>query len=200
VRKKDIDALFSWAQHQNFWGGWMPEAGDFHDVFLGELYWSAAYREQFAHARGEHAWTRGDRSERLPTDVIVPSMVYGGVGTGRDCSMEDSVNICVPAPWVAEHLGLRWAGVEGEFQGPDGTLIARDPSVKTPGPRALLVEERAFRAFLDREGYDILWTVLGGKDVIGERPPIPDELQLNGAFMYRDGKLVGGVKGTFVVR
>jgi hypothetical protein len=200
VHKKDIDELFSWAQQQNFWGRWMPESGDFHDVFLGELYWSPAYRERFADVRGENAWTRDDRAGRLPTEVVVSAMEYGGVGTGRDCSMENSVNICVPSPWVAEHLGMRWAGVEGEFRGPDGALVARDPSVNTQGPPALLVEERALRAFLDREGYEIIWTVLGGKEIIGERPPVADELQLNGVFMYRDGKLVGGIKGTLVVR
>src|SRR5205823_10214301 len=75
VRKEDADALFSWMLQQNFSGAWMPESHDFYDVFLGELFWSPAYRERFVDVRGEHAWT-SDRSERLPGDVIVPAMVY----------------------------------------------------------------------------------------------------------------------------
>jgi hypothetical protein len=198
VRKQDADALFTWAQQQNFWGRWMPESHDFHEVFLGELFWSPAYGERFADARGERAWTRGDHSERFPTEVIVPAMVYSGVGTSRDCSMENPVHMYVPTPWVAEHLELRWAGVEGEFRGPDGTLITRDPSVSTPGPGALLVEESALCALLDKAGCEIIWTVLGCKEIVGAHPAVPGELQLNGAFMYRDGKVVGAIKGTFV--
>jgi hypothetical protein len=133
----------------------------------------------------------------VPKEVIVPAMVYGGVGTGRDCSMEESVHIHVPAPWLAEHLRLRWAGVEGEFCGPDGSLVARDPSVTTPGPPSLLVHEGTLREFLDAAGYEIVWTVLGCKEIIGEHPAIPNELQLNGAFLCRDGKVEGEVRGTY---
>ncbi|MBI3470759.1 MAG: hypothetical protein HY013_05330 [Candidatus Solibacter usitatus] len=197
VRKQDFAELFSWAQEQSFWGRWMPESHDLYDLFLGELYWSPAYRERFKHARGERAWTRGDRSIRPPKDVIVSAVAYMGAATGRDCSMQDSVRTYVLAPWLAEHLGLRWCGVEGEFRGPDGRVIARDPSVDTAGPGALLVEEHALRAFLNAAGYEIIWTVLGGKQVIGEHPAVPAQMQLNGAFACHEGRVEGSVKGTF---
>jgi hypothetical protein len=60
--------LFSWAQEQNFWGGWRPESREVHDLFLGELYWAPAYEEIFSDSRGESAWARGHRAERFPTD------------------------------------------------------------------------------------------------------------------------------------
>lgn len=197
MHKQDAAELFSWAQEQNFMGGWMPESWDFNSIFLGELYWSPAYRERFAGVRGEHAWTKGDRSQRLPKNVVVPAMEYGGMGTGYDCSMEEPVHICVPTPWLAEHLRLRWAGVEGEFCGQDGKVVARDPSTTTPGPHALLVHEGALRGFLDSAGCDIIWSVLGRKQIIGEHRAAPGELELNGAFLYRDGNVEGAVKGTY---
>ncbi|MGO9097480.1 MAG: AVAST type 2 anti-phage system protein Avs2 [Bryobacteraceae bacterium] len=198
VYKRDAAELFSWAQQQNFFGRWMPESRDFTGIFLGELYWSPAYREGFADLRGERAWTRGSRPESPPKSVVVPTMEYGGMGTDYDCSTETPIHICVPTPWLAEHLGLRWAGKEGEFCGPDGKVVARDPSVATPGPRALLVNESALRLLLAAAGCEIVWTVLGAKQIIGERPPGPGELQLNGAFLYRDGNVEGAVKGTYV--
>jgi hypothetical protein len=197
VRKEDADQFFSWARQQNYWGRWMPESGDFHDVFLGELYWSPAYRERFADSRGKRAKTRGDRPPKLPNDVIVPTMEYCGVGTGFDCSMEEPVHLYVPAPWLAEHLQLHWAGVEGEFCGPDGQVVARDPSVTTPGPSALLVRESALQEFLKTAGYEVVWTVLGSKQVVGEFPAVPDELQLSGAFVCPEGKAEGSVTGTY---
>jgi hypothetical protein len=197
VRKEDCAELFSWAQQQDFWGRWMPESGRSHDVFLGEFYWSPAYREQFADERGNRAWTRGDRQRRLPKEVIVPSMAYSG-GTSLDCSLEEPVHVFLPAPWLAEQLGLQWAGVEGEFCGPDGARLARDPSVTTPGPPALLVSEPALRDFLNGAEYEIIWTVLGCKAIVGPRSDIPfEELHLNGSFRYSDGKIEGEVKGTY---
>jgi hypothetical protein len=147
IREQDAAEVLSWAQRQNFWGRWMPESRDFHGLFLGELYWSPAYREQFADVRGDRAWTTGDRSERVPRPVVVPAMVCGGTGTGRDCSMKESQNIYVPTPWLADHLQLSWAGAGGEFCGPDGRVVARDPSVSADGPGALLVSEGPIRDF-----------------------------------------------------
>jgi hypothetical protein len=66
-----------------------------------------------------------------------------------------------------------------------------------PGARGLLINEAALRAFLDREGYDIVWTVLGCKEIVGERPAISQELHLNGAFLYRNGVIEGGIRPTF---
>ena len=197
VRKQDAAEFFSWARQQNFWGRWMPESGDCHEVFLGELYWSPAYRERFADARGKRAWTRGDPSPRVPNDVIVPTMEYCGTGMGRDCSMEEPVHFYVPAPWLAERLQLHWAGVEGEFCGPGRQVVARDPSVTTPGPSALLVREHALRELLNTAGYEVIWTVLGSKEIIGEHPAVPEELQLNGAFLCSEGKIEGAVIGTY---
>ena len=139
---------------------------------------------------------RGDLQPRAPNPVIVPCMEYGGMGTGYDCSSDDPPRICVPAPWLADRLGLRWAGVPGEFCGPDRRVVARDPSAATPGPGALLIREETLRQFLDDAGYEIVWTVLGAKEIIGGRPSVLEELQLNGAFMWGEGKIEGGVKGT----
>lgn len=197
VRRSDADLLFAWAQKQEFWGQWLPESDEFHDVFMGEIYWSPSYHERFGDQRGPNAFTFGDRGDRLPVPVVVASMTYGGVGTSRDCSTDEPEHCYVASPWLAEALHLRWTGTAADFTDETGAIVATDPSGDMPGARGLLINEAKLRAFLDREGYDIVWTVLGCKDLVGERPAIPEELHLNGAFLYRNGNVVGRMMPSF---
>ena len=53
-----------------------------------------------------------------------------------------------------------------------------------------------FETFLDTGGYTIIWTVLGCKQIVGQRAP-RGELHLNGAFRYMGGVPEGSVKGTY---
>jgi hypothetical protein len=75
-------------------------------------------------------------------------------------------------------------------------MVARDPSASVPGPGVLLVRESALRAALERAGCEIIWTVLGCREIIGEHPAIPEALHLNGAFGYREGKITGKITPT----
>lgn len=103
------------------------------------------------------------------------------------------------APWPAGTATSNgyWAGVEGEFCGPDRQVVARDPSVTTPGPSALLVREHALKEFLKTAGYEVVWTVLGSKGIIVGYPAVPGELQLSGSFLFRGSKIDGAVTGTY---
>ena len=199
VRRADFDAAFAWAKRQSFWGRWMPESGESYGIFLGEYYGSPAYLDHFAASRGDRAWVRVRRWEKkLPVPMIVLSHAYLAEGGGYDCSVDDTIRIRLPAPWLGEQLGLRWAGREGEFVGPAGDVIARDPSVREAGPGVLLVKENAMDALLASGDYEILWTVLGGKDVIGERAlgRSPGEMQISGAFGRANG-FAGSLKRKF---
>lgn len=197
VRCEDADSFCAWAQRQEFWGRWMPEPDDFTNIFLGELYWSPSYHERFVDQRGQQAFTSGSSSHPLPVSVVVPSMIYCGVSTSRDCSIEEPEYCHVPSPWLAEALHLRWTGNAADFVDGTGAIVARDPSAVMPGARGLLVNEPRMHAFLDQEGYEIVWTVLGCKEIIGERSAIPAELHLNGVYRYNDGEAVGGITPSF---
>jgi hypothetical protein len=190
VARKDFDAVFAWAKRQNFWGRWMPESGESYRIFLGEYYWSPAYSRHFAESRGDRAWVGERRGEkRLPASVVVAAHSYFAEASGYDCSVDEGVRIRVPAPWLGEELRLRWAGVEGEFVGPGGQVVARDPSVSEAGPGVLLIRENALNELLSSGEYEIIWTVLGGKNVIrrGAMPRSDGELQISGAFGRPNG-------------
>jgi hypothetical protein len=109
IRKDDAQPFYLWALQQEFWGRWMPDVGEFSDVFMGELYWSPTYAERFAEERGEHAWTYGSYPDRVPYAVIMPGMTYNGVGTSRDCSSEEGSDHCpraVALAWRSARLAL----------------------------------------------------------------------------------------------
>jgi len=94
-----------------------------------------------------------------------------------------------------------WNGVEGHFFDNQGNLIAFDPSIKTPGPGVLLIKRDVFLKFLDDNGYDLLWTILGEKNIIGGRM-FPDDwkgrLELSGAYRIHQGNIEGAVNAKFV--
>lgn len=103
----------------------------------------------------------------------------------------------VPLMGAAEALHLRWTGNAANFVDGTGAIAARDPSAVMPGARGLLVNEPRMRAFLDQEGNEIIWTVLGCKEIIAKRSAIPAELHLNGVYRYNDGEAMGGITPSF---
>ncbi|MBU7046922.1 MAG: ATP-binding protein [Theionarchaea archaeon] len=201
VRRSDIDELFEWAVKQDFMGSWMPESRDLYGVFLGELFWSPACKYYFPEYSSIGEWTRG-YDERVPKEVLVTSEEYSWGHENYDCSLDDVISIYLPARWLVQHMGLRWNGLEGKFSNQEGELVALDPSVQVPGPAALLINRDIFLRFLNDNGYDILWTILGKKNIIGgmARDERRGQLWLSGAYRVLDGELNGKMTRKFISR
>ena len=198
VRKKDFGEVFEWAQRQNYMNRWMPESHETYYVFLGEFFWSPAYRDACSSTHGVGAWTRGHEGERqIPHPVVVTAQEYLWEGGGYDCSIEKSVGMQVPCPWLADALGLRWCGKEGEFCDRRGRVVARDPSVNAAGPSALLIRESTLRSFLERAGYDIFWTLLGEKQIM-MHAPFNARSEVSGAMAIRDRSVTGKATWRFL--
>ena len=122
VRKQDFSLVFDWAKQQNYMGRWMPESSDTTRLFQGELFWSPAFRGQWDWARGARAWTQDGRGAQhnIPKPLIVTAQEFLWEGHGYDCSIEDSIGMHIPCPWLAESLGLRWGGREARSPMPLG--------------------------------------------------------------------------------
>ncbi|MCU1299205.1 MAG: hypothetical protein JWO91_3483 [Acidobacteriaceae bacterium] len=60
VRKRDFSRLLGWAKKQDFTNRSMPESHDAGKLFLGEYYWSPAYRYFEQPYYDRYAWTKGD--------------------------------------------------------------------------------------------------------------------------------------------
>jgi hypothetical protein len=199
VRKSDVDELFEWAKKRDFMGRWMPESHETTRVFLGEFFWAPAFKYHNIPYYNHVGWTRG-QSKRVPKEVLVSTDQYMHEYSGYDCSISKTINIYLLAKWVADNMGLRWNGVEGHFFNDKGDLIAFDPSIETSGPGALLIKRDAFRKFLNDNGYDVLWTILGEKNLIGghlSHENWKGRLELSGAYRIRENRIEGAINTRF---
>jgi len=193
VRKEDSDEVFEWAQQQDFFGDWMPKSHELYKVFLGEFFWSPAYK-YFNVPYYHHAgWTRGDH-DRVPKPVYVSTEEYLCESQGFDCSIDDGHLIKMPCNLIVNEMSLDWCGIEGEFYDKDGKLIALDPSVRNVGPGTLLIRKKGFLKFLEANGYSMLWIMLGEKmnwHRGGHRDKWLGRLRINGAYRTEDNGLIG---------
>jgi hypothetical protein len=197
AKRGDVEAVLEWAAKQNFMGRWMPESHELYRVFLGEFHWAPAY---LYHNRcAQPGWTRGDR-DVIPVEVAPTTNLYMREGNSYDCSVDETIHIYLPCGWIAEAMRLRWCGVDGRYFNQHGDLIAFDPSVEEVGPGALLMNKDRLLEFLQRAGYDILWTLLGEKDIVGgwDYPGgWKGRLIINGAFVLQNGSIRGNVSTLF---
>jgi hypothetical protein len=201
VRKSDVEELFEWAKQQNYWGRWMPESRDLYRILLGEFYWSPAYSYHCTPYYGYEEWTQGN-DNRIPKEVLVTAESYLWE-RGYDCSIDDTISIYMPCKWLADRMGLRWNGVEGCFFDTEGNLIAFDPSARASGPGALLINKDALLRFLNENGYDILWTILGEKRIIGGRMSQSEwkgRLEINGVYRIHNEKFEGVINVEYHFR
>jgi len=200
VRKQDFAEMFAWAQRQNYMGRWMPESHDVHKVFLGEFFWSPAYRDTCASVSGQRAWTSEHRGggRVLPKPVIVTAQEYLWEAS-FDCSIEGSISTHVPSPWLAEKLNLKWFGEIGAFCDSRGRIVACDPSVNAAGPPALLIRESTLRKLLRRTDCEILWTILGEKRILGGglSGPYLGRNEISGAMAVQGKNLRGRITSRF---
>lgn len=202
VERAHIEEVVRWAKGQDFTGRWMPESLDLHDVFLGELFWSPAYRHRHSAHYGYEGWTRG-RGAAVPQHILSTAEEYAWE-PGFDSSIEDlTMRVYLPCDWLAKRMDLRWSGAEGRYRDPEGVVVSLDPSTQAPGPGALLIRRRNFLDFLDDSGYAVLWTLLGEKNILGGRTSRGDwkgRLQISGAYTVVGGRIDGENTTQFVSR
>jgi hypothetical protein len=199
VKRDDMENVFEWAAKQSLWGRWMPESRDLYRIFLGEFHWAPGYLYHNKPYYGQPGWTRGHHND-MPAEILPTTNLYTHEGNGYDCSVEETIHIYLPGGWLADVMQLQWTGTAGCYFNQHGQLIAFDPSVDQVGPGALLINKDRLLEFLHQAGYDMFWTVLGEKDVVGGRN-YPGEwkgrLIINGVFRFQDGQIRGTTRTTF---
>ncbi len=203
VKKVDSAKLLTWAMKQSWMNRWMPDSHESSSLQLGEFFWSPAFKAQDCYYYGRQGWTRDTtRGENtIPVEVLVANDEYGRESGGFDCSIEETIFIDLPCRFLVESMNLQWRGDEGHWYNEHGSLIAFDPSVRSKGPRVLLVRRDAIVDLLEAQGLTVFWTLLGEKQSIGR--PIQDHrghLEVNGAYLLKDGALCGNTHTKFIAR
>ncbi len=202
VHKSDIDRVYDWARQQDFFGRWMPEGRDFYRLYFGGLYWSPAYKYHDDPYMGSSGWqtVSGRNNYQIPKPILPLTETYNVERGTFDCSIDEGYSIIVPIKQLIDEMGLHWNGIEGCFFDRTGQLVACDPSVQEPGPGVLLVRRDRFLEFLEEQGYAVLWTLLGEKNLIGGNIG-PDNWKgrtvISGAYRVVGERIVGELSSTF---
>lgn len=201
VKKDDSDKLFGWAKEQDIFGRWMPESSSNIRIFLGEFYWSPAFKFHDIPYYCHDGWTKNVRGEQeLPVDILITNDEYLQESMCYDCSIDDTISIDMPAKEIVSKMELSWNGREGEWYDKNGNLVVFDPSVRVAGPSALLMNKEVFIKNLNEQGYDILWTILGEKQLIGGKMSgnkWKGRLVINGVARLEEGEVVTHMSDYF---
>ena len=162
VPRRDFQAFIRWAKKQDWCGRWMPEGPSTYDTYLGEWPWRVS--EGSGNEGSRTVEGRQYQKGEAPTELIPTWADYHWEGDG---SLADGVNKRIPAGWLIRRAELRWHAGDFAFADSSGEVVVFDPSAKELGPSAVLVREDFLRAFLDGEGYSLVWTALGEKGAYG---------------------------------
>ncbi|MFL6450417.1 MAG: hypothetical protein ACJ746_22455 [Bryobacteraceae bacterium] len=144
------------------------EIPEFHldlSYYLGEYPWHEGIKET-------DDWVAPDDWNQLVAPVRPTISEYVCESGGYDYSVDSSIRIELPAPWLANKMGLRLLdGKRPIYVDERGEVRFFDPSVIEPGHQAALVDRDAFLAMLDREDLAAIWVITGEKEVYGGQIP-----------------------------
>ena len=133
-------------------------SGNFH---LGEYHWRPEIGE-FDRWSSHDDW----RPFAVPIRPTVAS--YMCEKGNYDCSIDKTIGINMPAPWLLKNMGLRMSsGRSLIFLNSDGQDAFYDPSVVEPGPAASLVDRDLFLQTLDLQHFSAIWIIAGEKNAYG---------------------------------
>ena len=94
---------------------------------------------------------------------------YSQESGGYDHSIEQTIRIYLPAPWLVEKLGLKLIdGGKAVFANQNGNTLFKDPSISEDGPSSALINKKLFVEMLEREGLSAVWVVAGEKCAYGQ--------------------------------
>jgi hypothetical protein len=139
----------------------MPKVELHGDRYLGEYPWHPYFQ-------GFGAWHMPDEWHHLPVPVRVTSTSYACSKGGYDYSVDETIDVSLPAPWIVEGLGLRSTGGRDlTFVDGNGKLTFFDPSTYGQGYQAALIHRDAFLGLLARENLEAIWVIAGEKNAYG---------------------------------
>ncbi len=187
VPAEGADDFMTWAKDVRFEGRWMPEPPRTHEMFLGEYGWSPAF--QYCRQQYRSNWTKPEQD--CPVFVRPVAFHYMQGSNGFDCSVDGSYTLQLPTHDVVERLGLKWTGWVADYNDPEGSLAAFDPTAHAEGPSALLLREDLLRRYLLDKGLVLCWTILGEKRVLGGGLKYRGALGISGAYTYKGQELQG---------
>jgi hypothetical protein len=171
VLKKQLRPFVNGLRQQQ-WGSIDAAPVAYYEPFLGEFPWAPSFRDYVVDAEtdvNERVDQENSQFQRF-AGTLAASTVMHYVHEGRtfDCSLTETCSACTPSTWLARHMRLAWKCEGFAFVGPEGTVLAHDPSWENAGPSAFLVEKGALEKFLNGPRWVMVWVLIGEKLLLGD--------------------------------
>ncbi|HDT3725945.1 TPA: ATP-binding protein, partial [Klebsiella pneumoniae subsp. pneumoniae] len=195
VKSEEFENFRCWAISQNFMGRWMPEATNRYELFNREFYWSEAFKFFRSDYYGGSDWilvTDRESGSNI-ADVSVTSINYLWEEE-FDQSKIESLTFLKPSNLIFEKMGLKSGEVEGSFNDKNGIMVCFAAEAVHASKPCLLVKKEPFLTMLSDNGFEIVWTLLGEKGVIGGSLTSNHHYgrqEFSGAFYYEESQLTG---------
>lgn len=172
VEKGELAAVLDRIAGTFFQGGReIPKGrrGDLDTSYLGEHPWAWVGDESFRERDLTQLWLRYDPDNPLPDVMVLPTTTdYLAESVGYDASVDENINLFLPAAWLADELDLQLSdGASIEYEDADRVVRFMDPSVSRQGRSAALIDRELFLKFLDEQGLVAIWAIGGEKNVYG---------------------------------
>ncbi len=144
----------------------LPTIELYSDFYLGEYPWHPEMMDI-----GD--WTEPSEGARdFPVPIRATVARYVRESGGYDYSIDDTLAVEIPAPWLAQVMRLHMKdGRTPVYVDSTGQVIFFDPSVQEAGPASALVNREAFLGMLEREGLSCVWVIAGEKSAYGGQDP-----------------------------
>lgn len=197
VKKDSSKKIVKWAVEQNFMGRWMPESSDRYEIFSREYYWSPAY-EYFLteyYNGNEFREIVDPKNHTIIDSTIVTTESYLWEEE-FDFSKEETLSFLKPHNVIFKGMNLVFSRNEGEFVNKNNEKICFAANVKNNSKPFLLIKKKPFLEYLEENGLDIFWTILGEKQIIGgmsTRTDYVGRLDISGTYYLENDKIIGSI-------
>jgi len=152
VRKTDKHKIIKYLSTKNFWGDWLPKNRDnYSELINREKFWSPAYLDVYKNNR--KIWNTIRNTQYKV--IVTTESANGGIENDKS-GANYSYNI--PCKYIFEGMKLQYAPIDGDLKNANGKII-----VVNSNPRSVLMRKKDLVQFLEENGLDIIWTLLGEK-------------------------------------
>lgn len=140
----------------------LPEIASSREMFIGEYPW-------YFSCELSEGFQKIDRDYGFSGKVLPTVTEYSQERGSWDYSIDETIRIYLPAPWIVENLGLKLIdGKRAIYANQNGEIIFKDPSISEQGPSAALINKRVFIEMLERDGLSAVWIIAGEKGGYGQ--------------------------------
>lgn len=196
VKSDELPIYISQLEGQNFMGRWLAEPNENYTLFNREYYWSEAnefFSNPYYGAEESVPLDKyGDRFKDFQ-NVIVPTHIYCTERCG-DNPNTSSRRWYKPCNTLFHKMNMEYREDDSVLYNNDGKAVCFDSQELLNEDIGFFIDKNEFLRFLSRNGYSVFWTVLGDKQIIGNRGYNDDNISsisISGIYHFEDGVFKG---------